>query len=131
MDKHVSENDGYKYMLNVIDTFSKYAWAESNTEEQKQCCQGILIYHQTSSFIWTQAPNVPHMDKGGEFEDKEFKPVLAEHHQDTPHGNEEKSTIIELFNRTLTNKMKVQFEVRKNFRWVNILQGSLRAYNSV
>lgn len=44
--------------------------------------------------------------------------------------NEEISAMVERFNRMLNNKMKVQFEVRKNFRWVDILQELLKTYNN-
>lgn len=29
MGNYSTENNGYKYLLTVIDTFSKYAWTES------------------------------------------------------------------------------------------------------
>lgn len=60
-----------------------------------------------------KAPNLLHMDKGDEFENKEFKHVLAKHNIKMYHTkNEEKSDIIEHFNRSLNRKMKVQFEVK-------------------
>ena len=43
--------------------------------------------------------------------------------------NLEKSAIIERFNRTLNGKMKIQFEVRNNKRWFNILQNLVDEYN--
>ena len=43
--------------------------------------------------------------------------------------NLEKSAIIERFNRNLNNKLKIQFEVRNNKKWVNILQNLLDEYN--
>jgi len=43
--------------------------------------------------------------------------------------NLEKSAIVERLNRTLNNKLKIQFEVRNNKKWVDILQKLLDEYN--
>ncbi len=43
--------------------------------------------------------------------------------------NLEMSAIIERFNRTLNNKMKIQFEGRNNKNWIDILQNLLDEYN--
>ena len=43
--------------------------------------------------------------------------------------NLEKSAIVERFNRTLNNKIKILFEVRNNKKWVDILQNLLDEYN--
>ena len=43
--------------------------------------------------------------------------------------NLEKSAIIERFHRTLNNKLKTQFDVRNNKKWIDILQELLNEYN--
>jgi hypothetical protein len=43
--------------------------------------------------------------------------------------NLEKSAIVERFNRTLNSKMKIQFEVRNNKRWFDILESLVDEYN--
>ena len=43
--------------------------------------------------------------------------------------NLEKSALVERLNRTLNNKLKIQFEVRNNKKWVDILQKLLDEYN--
>jgi hypothetical protein len=42
--------------------------------------------------------------------------------------NEEKSTIIERFNRTINSKTRIQFEPRSNKKWVDVLQDFLDEY---
>ena len=42
--------------------------------------------------------------------------------------NLEESAIIERFNRTLNNKVKIHFEVRNNKKWIDILQNLLDEY---
>ena len=132
MDKYASENDGYKYMLNVIDTFSKYAWAEPLTRKSgNDVTKAFSIILKRAATVGHKSPNLLHTDKGLEFENREIKRFLQEHNIKMYHTeNEEKSAIIERFNRTLNGKMKIQFEARKNFRWVDILQNILRDYNN-
>ena len=43
--------------------------------------------------------------------------------------NLEKSAIVERFNRTSNNKMRILFEVRNNKKWLDILQNLLDEYN--
>ena len=43
--------------------------------------------------------------------------------------NLEKSSIVQRFNRTLNNKMKIQFEVRNNKKWMDFLQNLLDEYS--
>jgi transposase InsO family protein len=69
-----------------------------------------------------KAPNLLHTDKGLEFENKHFKTLLKNLNIKMYHTqNLEKSAIVERFNRTLNNKMIIQFEVRQNKKWVDIL----------
>ena len=43
--------------------------------------------------------------------------------------SEVKSSIVERFNRTLNEKMKIQFEINKNHKWLGILPEILSEYN--
>ena len=59
-----------------------------------------------------------------------FKAILKQYNIEMYHtDNEEKSSIIERFNRTLNQKMKIKFEVRNNFKWIDILQKLIDEYN--
>lgn len=132
MTKYVSENDDYKYLLNVIDTFSKYVWAEplkkKSGEEVAKAFGKIL---DKSTFVNHKPPNFLHTDKGREFINRDFKQLLKEQEIKLYHTeNEEKSSIVERFNRTLNQKMKVQFELRQSFRWVDLIQDLINKYNN-
>jgi hypothetical protein len=77
-----------------------------------------------------KSPNLLQTDKGLEFENKHFKTLLNNFNIKMCHTkNIEKSAIIERFNRTLNNKMKIQFETRNNKKWTDILQNLLDEYN--
>lgn len=132
MDKYASENNGYKYMLNVIDTFSKYAWAEPLSRKNGvDVTKAFVEIINRANKVDHTTPNLLHTDKGGEFVNSHFKSMLENYGIKMYHTeNEEKSAIVERFNRTLNELMKIQFEVRQSFRWVDMLQGLLDIYNN-
>jgi len=66
-----------------------------------------------------KSPNFHPTDKGLEFENKHFKNLLSNFNIKMDHTlNEEKSAIIERFNRTLNSKIRIQFEARNNKKLV-------------
>lgn len=132
MDRYVKENDGYRYMLNVIDTFSKYAWSEPLTRKSGQhVADAFETIIRRAEKTGHNAPNLLHVDKGREFVNKDFKQLLETYGIKMYHTeNEEKSAIVERFNRTLNERMKVQFEMRHTFRWIDTVQDLLRQYNT-
>lgn len=133
MRKYASENDGYNYMLNVIDTFSKFAWSEPlMTKRGAEVAESfMLILKRAIDVNGHTAPRLLHTDKGKEFLNRDFKSVLQSYNIKMYHTeNEEKSAIIERFNRTLNEKMKVIFETRNYFRWLDIVQDLLHQYNN-
>jgi len=132
MDKYAAENDGFKYMLNVIDTFSKYAWSEPLTRKSgAHVAEAFRVIIRRAKKCGHKTPHLLHTDKGGEFLNGDFKRLLASENIKLYHTeNEEKSAIVERFNRSLNELMKVQFELRQSFRWIDILQEMLRVYNN-
>lgn len=133
MRKYASENDGFKYILNVIDTFSKYAWSEPLTNKSAtNVTRAFKNIVERAISVGHHRPNLLHVDRGTEFVNKEFKRLLQSldnikmYHTE----NEEKSSIIERFNRTCVQKFKLQFEINQSFRWIDILPDILYEYNN-
>lgn len=131
MTSYSAENDGYKYMLNVIDTFSKYAWSEPLKKKDGATVaiafQKIITKAKSNNH---SSPNLLHTDKGLEFKNKHFKSILDKHSIKLYHTeNLEKSSIIERFNRTLNGKMKIHFYVNQSYRWIDVLQNLIKEYN--
>ncbi|KAL4101236.1 hypothetical protein QTP88_021256 [Uroleucon formosanum] len=131
MRNYSDENKGYSYIITVIDTFSKFSWA---LELKKK--DGINVSEAFEKIIKQaisqnhQAPKLLHADKGLEFENKHFKKVLQEYGIKMYHTqNEEKSSIIERFNRTLNSKMRLHFEVTNSKKWIKILKSLIYEYN--
>jgi transposase InsO family protein len=131
MKSYSNQNDGYSNILTVIDTFSKFSWALPLNNKDgisvSNVFEKIIEQAKTQNH---QAPKYLHADKGLEFENKHLKNVLQKYGIHMYHTqNKEKSSIIERFNRTLNGKMRLNFEVEKSKKWINILQTLLDEYN--
>lgn len=131
MRNYSDQNEGYCYIITVIDTFSKFAWAfplkKKDGINVSKAFEKIIEQAKTQNH---QTPKLLHADKGLEFENKHFKNVLQKYDIHMYHTqNEEKSAIIERFNRTLNGKMRIYFEVQKSKKWINILPKLLDEYN--
>ena len=128
MKKYSEENDGFKYLLNVIDTFSKFVWIEPLKSKSGKC---VVEAFEKIIAESKRKPKLLHTDMGGEFVNKTFKSMLKKYNINMYHTyNEEKSAIIERFNRTLNQKLKIYFEARDNFKWYDILPKLLEEYNT-
>ena len=104
-------NKGFKYLLMVIDVFSKYGWisplndkkGETVTEAFKSIVKGGRKPH----YLWT--------DKGKEFYNKHLKELLDKHNITLySTENEEKCSVVERRNRTMKNKMWKMFTTNNN-----------------
>ena len=102
LKQYSEENNGYAYLLNVIDTFSKFVWAAPIKKKD-----GVTVSKAFEKIIKSaksqnhKPPNLLHTDKGLEFENKHFKNLLDKYNIKMYHThNLEKSAIIERFNRT-------------------------------
>jgi hypothetical protein len=127
MSKYSKENKGFKYILNVIDTFSKFVWCaplkKKTAREVSEAFEDIL---KKSG----RKPNLLHTDRGTEFVNATFRKLLAKNHITLYHTfNELKSSIIERYNRTLNDQLRLRFEAGKNHRWFWVLQPIVREYN--
>lgn len=131
MSGFVEDNDRYKYLLNVIDTFSKFAWSEPlKTKSGLEVTQAFENIVKRAKKVGHKPPALLHVDKGREFINKDFKAMLMRYGTKMYHTeNEEKSAIIERFNRTVSEKLKVQFEMLGSFRWIDVIQKLMHEYN--
>lgn len=123
--KLLRENNGYKYILVVIDTFSKYVWAIPLKTKT-----GVEVSQAFSNILKEgRIPKKLHVDKGKEFYNKDFKQVLEKNNiQMYSTGTENKASIVERFNRTLGNKFKPI--IYKNLSWFDALPNIIKKYNN-
>ena len=95
-------NKGYKYLLMVIDVFSKYGWIvplkNKQGETVTEAFKTIFNEERKPEYLWT--------DKGSEFYNKYMKELLEKNGIKLYSTmNEEKSSVVERWNRTIKNKM--------------------------
>ena len=120
-------NKGYKYLLKVIDVFSKYGWIvpvkNKQGEPVKEAFQSIFKNGRKPEYLLT--------DKESEFYNKHVKDLLA-NNEITLYltENEEKSSVVEKWNRAIKNKMWKQFTIENNTAWYNILEDLVEKYNT-
>ena len=128
MIPYANENDDIRYMLTVIDVFSRYAWARplkrKTGERVKQAFNDILL----------QDGNLPanlQTDQGKEFENEIFQRYLRDNRVNFfTIKSQFKAALVERFNRTLKEKMWRYFTHVGNYRWIDVLQDFVRAYNN-
>ncbi|KAL9967757.1 hypothetical protein ACROYT_G026049 [Oculina patagonica] len=99
-------NKGYRYLLMVLDVFSKYGWIvplkDKKGETVTQAFKTIFKEGRKPQYLWT--------DKGKEYYNKNMKELL-EKNGITLYSteNEEKSSVCERWNRTIKTRMWKQF----------------------
>jgi hypothetical protein len=124
-----AQNDGYRYLLVVIDCFSKYAWAlPQKTKDAKATATTF------EALLAQAAPRQPinlQTDKGKEFCNGVFKSMLERHkiHHFTTHNEEIKAAIVERLNRTLKARLYRYFTHAHSERYLEVLPAILTSYN--
>ena len=128
MQKYSKWNKGIKYLLMVIDIFSKYGWIvalkDKKTESVSLAFDHIFKKSKRKpEKLWT--------DKGSEFISKHFKDCLKKHDVMLYHTqNEEKSSVVERWNRTMKNRMWKMFTSNNNSIYWDKLDTLVNDYNN-
>lgn len=121
-------NDGFKYILCVIDVFSKYAFARPM--KKKDSCTVKKCFED----IFTEARATPRhiqSDKGTEFVSREVRNYFEGRNINyyTTNNPDIKASIVERFQRTLKMKMWRYFTHKNTYKYIDILQDLLHSYN--
>lgn len=127
MQQFASENDGYKYIITIIDGFSKFAWARALRSKSYKEVIGAF----SAVFKQRQPENVS-SDAGSEFNNKYFKTFLKERDINfyVMRDSRTKCPVIERFNRTIKERMFRFFTKQGNHRYIDILDDLLVGYNN-
>ena len=89
-------NRGIKYLLAVIDVFSKYGWLIPLKDKT-----GKSVASALKTIFEERKPEKMWVDKGKEFYNKDVKDLIELYSTE----NEEKSSIVERWIRTMKEKM--------------------------
>ena len=112
-------NRGYRYVLVVIDNFSKFGWTiplkNKNSQSIKNSFENILISSKRS-------PNLIETDRGKEFYNNIFQDFLNKNNiklysRNSSHG----AVFAERFNRTIRDLLKKIVFEQGDAKWVDIL----------
>jgi len=126
MQSLAKENDGYKYLLNVIDLFSKTAYSiplKSKSSEVIIDAFERLFTNRRPKKLWT--------DQGSEFISNRFRKFLSDNNIELYHVfNEGKAVVVERFNRTLGEMIQKHLTASNTSRYIDILQKLIEEYNT-
>jgi len=119
-------NKGVKYLLTVIDIFSKYAWViplkNKTGESVTEAFEKIILEGRLPVNLW--------VDEGKEFYNKKFESFLNKNKINIYHTfNEGKAVVIERFNRSLKRIMWKYFTANNTYTYLDNLQDMVDKYN--
>lgn len=124
---YANVNRGMKYILVVINIFSKKAYARALKDKS-----GVKVSRAMDSILTDVSHPVKnlHVDMGREFYNGFMKNVLVKYDVNLYSTyTTKKASIVERFNRTLKNMMWKRFSMNGSYKWTNILQTLVDEYN--
>ena len=114
-------NRGIKYLLAVIDVFSKYGWLiplKDKTEKSVASALKTIFKERKPEKMW--------VDKGKEFYNKGVKDLIELYSTE----NEEKSSVVERWIRTMKEKMWKNFSAKSTNVYIDVLPNLVKQYNN-
>jgi len=126
MSAYAKVNRGYRFLLTVIDIFSKFAWAVPTKTKSGSDVTAAM----RSVFEQGRQPRRLHVDQGKEFYNTIFKNLMEEYNiRLYSTFSNLKASICERFNRTLKTKMRKEFSLRGNYKWIDMVPDLVSDYN--
>uniref|UniRef100_A0A023F138 Integrase catalytic domain-containing protein n=1 Tax=Triatoma infestans TaxID=30076 RepID=A0A023F138_TRIIF len=129
MIPYARQNNGYKYILAVIDCFSKYAWVEP---VKSKSAQDVTRAMENILSLSGRIPKNIQTDNGKEFYNAQFKKLMKKYninHYST--YSQIKSSIVERFNRTFKSMMYRLFSLRGNYNYTKYLTDLINDNNKI
>ena len=121
-------NDGVKYLLTVIDCFTRYAFVRPLKEKNSQ---SVLRGFQDIIESLNEKPKIIVCDKGNEFINRNFKDYCRNINSKliTPKSNVH-AAYVERFNRTIQNLIYRFLTEYSTNRYIDQLDNLVNSYNS-
>ena len=121
------QNEGYNFLLTVIDIFSRYAWVRPlRTKSGKEVAAAFK-----DIFDEGRIPKRVQTDQGREFENRDVARLFGQHGIELfSVKSAYKAAIVERFNRTLKTKMWRYFTMNLKEKWTDALQDLVNSYNN-
>lgn len=123
------ENDGYKYLLVVVDVFSRFLYLEGVKSKKADDMQKAFenIFKRSKFKAWRVTT-----DQGGEFCSKQMRAFWKKHDIQKAESHTHPTlhaTIAERFNRTVRERLKRYFNEYATLRWIDAIQDIAYALN--
>lgn len=129
MQNFSKKNNGYRYVLIIVDIFTRKAFAKALKNKEKDTVLNALKEITKENGFPTKFIS----DNGSEFINKSFKEYLADNNifQETNEpGYHPSLGVIDRFSRTLKEKLFKSFTANNNVDWISVLPQMVNAYNS-
>lgn len=126
MIPYAKENKGFKYILTIINCFSKKLYAFGLKTKS-----GSEVSKALDKVLKLEKPINLQTDQGTEFYNQDVRKVLKKfnvNHYSV--FSEKKASIVERVNRTLKTKMWKQFSFQGNYKWIDMLPKLVHQYNN-
>lgn len=125
-------NDGYVYLLVVIDALSKYAWVQPLRDKSAASVAKAFDLVLSKKHSNGRSPVYLQTDRGKEFIGSVFQDLLKRKHIQfrVARNPDIKAAIVERFNRTLKERMWRYFTYTRQKRYLDVLQNIVSAYNN-
>ena len=114
-------NRGVRYLLAVIDIFSKYGWLIPLKDKT-----GKSVASASKTIFEERKPEKMRVDKGKEFYNKDVKDLIELYSTE----NEEKSSVVQRWIRTIKEKMWKYFLAKSTNVYMNVLSDLVKEYNN-
>ena len=126
MTDYADSNQGYKYLLVVIDIFSRYGWVEPLKDKSAN-----NIVRAFNNIIETgRKPRILRTDAATDFTSRKFQNFLKENdiHHFTTH-NEKQANYVERFIQTIKKKLRRYMAQKQTEKYIDILPHVVDSYN--
>ena len=128
-EKYTRVNKGYRYILIVLDTFSRYAWARPLKHKT-----GVEVANAFKDIFQKSGRKCKKLfcDRGTEFYNANLRRVLQANGNIELYStsNEPKAAIAERFIRTLRGKIESNYILTQSTVWYDILPQLIHEYNT-
>ena len=115
------QNGGMRYLLTVIDIFSKFAWAVPVHSKHAKAI--TVAFWEVITIANPRHPKRLQTDKGKEFLNSNFQTLIKRHGiQHFSSESEQKAAVVERFNRTIKTRIWTYLSDRGTVRWIDIIQ---------
>lgn len=138
ISKYKSKNSNFKYLLNVVDVYSRYAWSiPLKSKGGKEISIGLEKVYKECNEKNEESPKTLTTDSGKEFLNSSVKAIndkygIEKHY--TINSKEQNhptiTAIVERFNKTLWNFIKKYTYSNDNYKFIDKMVPFLENYNN-